>query len=587
MPLRYSTHSPPRREKNLRRTLAPPGIPDGSPKAAAGQKTHSRNGCEYLKKARRVAILFVALVLVAGLWCQSYASAPTGSLTIELPHSGVEYYLYKVMTAESNGSDGIIYKTTDPWKDFVEDYELTGVKIFSVSPDGTVSFDSLDSVTMSYFAAAVQKHAVDNKIDPVATKKADGANITFENLPFGYYVVGTSLEATAIGMSVPNIDEQGVYTEDPSIVRKNELPRLNKELVEKGEGNLEAGTKLQYKITVTAAENADAHEYVIHDIMTNQVLYLNHASNPTNFKVYLVRNSGTTALTKFIVTDDPAAARTAVQDGGYEYALYTGACTSDPPLACAFEVFIGKKYDLHAGDEIIIDYATTVIGTGPITNDAVLTTFTGGIGGGETPPVYSYSVPVLKYTGEPTASLSGAKFVLSRLEGGVTKYATADYDSATGVYTVDGWTENPDAAAVFSSGDEEFGDPIRSFTISGLAAGSYTLTETEAPEGYNKLGKALSITIEETTTEKNGEDWVSSATITTKLGDGTQQATGLNDGDSDGILDNTTSHVVNIRNNAGSELPSTGGVGTTIFYIVGGVLVLAALVFLIARRRMK
>ena len=78
------------------------------------------------------------------------------------------------------------------------------------------------------------------------------------------------------------------------------------------------------------------------------------------------------------------------------------------------------------------------------------------------------------------------------------------------------------------------------------ADNDYTLTETEAPEGYNKLSAAVNVTVN----AENG----------TRIG---------------------------VENNAGSELPSTGGMGTTLFYALGGILVVAAVVLLVTKKRMS
>ena len=97
--------------------------------------------------------------------------------------------------------------------------------------------------------------------------------------------------------------------------------------------------------------------------------------------------------------------------------------------------------------------------------------------------------------------------------------------------------------------------------LSGLDEGTYHLIECKAPEGYNKLPAPRSVTLATT-------------------GDYSQIATALSSG-TNGITE------VDVENNAGTVLPSTGGIGTTIFYILGGTLVAGALVVLILRRRAR
>lgn len=103
----------------------------------------------------------------------------------------------------------------------------------------------------------------------------------------------------------------------------------------------------------------------------------------------------------------------------------------------------------------------------------------------------------------------------------------------------------------------------------GIPAGEYVIKETKAPEGYNKLKETINVTITSEYVETAGEGHISYTY------------------EGDGVVDNNGVARVTVINQIGSELPDTGGVGTTMFYILGGVLVLAAVVLLIARKRMS
>ena len=103
--------------------------------------------------------------------------------------------------------------------------------------------------------------------------------------------------------------------------------------------------------------------------------------------------------------------------------------------------------------------------------------------------------------------------------------------------------------------------------IVGLDEGTYYLEETEAPAGYNKLAAPVKVVI---TKEINNETNVGTATITNSYNGGA-----------------ASTGTVKVLNNMGQELPSTGGIGTTIFYIVGAVLVAAAGILLITKKRMN
>ncbi len=263
---------------------------------------------------------------------------------------------------------------------------------------------------------------------------------------------------------------------------------------------------------------------------------------------------------------------------------------------------------------------------------------------GETPDsktkVYVTGLKLFKYTGADKKALAGAKFTLEGdalgqvkeitktvfvpdaegtyflLKDGnyTTKAPTADttevidgtqttingtkdkYVAATGSETnkktVDGVGDflafkkttltTYDTASATAKKYEVTTDANGIITFTGLDAGVYTLTETEAPKGYNALQAPIYIKVDYTAPNPNDGDhectWTVAAyqekACTNKIAD-------LSTTDPNAQL-----FLEEIENNAGTELPSTGGIGTTIFYVVGAILVLGAGVVLITRRRM-
>ena len=154
-----------------------------------------------------------------------------------------------------------------------------------------------------------------------------------------------------------------------------------------------------------------------------------------------------------------------------------------------------------------------------------------------------YDINIAKTDG--TNPLADAKFQLTNDEN---EYAIATSDG-DGTYDITGWTTTATEATTFVS--PESGN----INIDGLAVGDYTLTETAAPEGYNLLDDPITVRI-----DKDGN-------VTTSITEGPVT-------------------VITVVNESGVELPSTGGMGTTIFYVVGGTLVVAAAVLLITKKRM-
>lgn len=160
-----------------------------------------------------------------------------------------------------------------------------------------------------------------------------------------------------------------------------------------------------------------------------------------------------------------------------------------------------------------------------------------------------------------------------------------------------GWSELPDG--YLAANHEEIPDDAWAevanatitsdedglFSVAGLDDGTYYLREIKAPDGYNLLEDDLQIVITATTT--NGQTWNGAAAtaltglnVTTQLGDGEAV------GPANGALD-TGAVAITVENNGGSTLPETGGIGTTIFYAAGALLVLCAGVLLFVKLRMR
>lgn len=179
--------------------------------------------------------------------------------------------------------------------------------------------------------------------------------------------------------------------------------------------------------------------------------------------------------------------------------------------------------------------------------------------------VFTYELEVTKVDGtDSTKGLKDAEFVLLNSDN---KFLKVDANNK-----VEGWVDETEASTLKSGADGKF-------VIIGLDEGSYNLRETKAPTGYNKLTKDIPMTISATyltgrQTWDGTTDGISALKIT------------VDGKDADG---NTTTGIVstNVLNNKGSVLPSTGGIGTTIFYIIGAILVIGAGVILVTRRRMS
>lgn len=189
--------------------------------------------------------------------------------------------------------------------------------------------------------------------------------------------------------------------------------------------------------------------------------------------------------------------------------------------------------------------------------------------------VFTYELDVTKQDGVTNKKLKDAEF---NLKNAANKYAKVDENGY-----VTGWVDSEEAGSTLKSDENGL------FKVIGLDDGTYTLTETKAPTGYNLLNAPVTLKLDATTA--NGQNWdvfdatkaLTDLTLTVDTG-AAQPAKTPGEGDSFGkygVVETT------VLNTSGSSLPSTGGIGTTIFYVAGGVLVVGAGVLLITKKRAK
>lgn len=214
---------------------------------------------------------------------------------------------------------------------------------------------------------------------------------------------------------------------------------------------------------------------------------------------------------------------------------------------CTFELKINDRI-LQPNDVVTVTYwgqinSSAVINPGSNTNEAKLTYGTSGNSFWKQTTTKVFGFKVFKHAGTDTDHLlPGAEFRLYKTVGGETYYAQFD---ANGLLT--GWTTDATASGVTMTSNS-----TKALVLNGLDAGTYYLEETKAPDGYNKLTDPVTVTITE-----------------------------------DGKVNETANGTVYVSNNAGATLPSTGGMGTTLFYVIGGGLMVAAVVLLVTKKRME
>ena len=319
-------------------------------------------------------------------------------------------------------------------------------------------------------------------------------------------------------------------TPNVEMEEKNEVPSQTKEVREDSDsswGNkntAEIGDTVNYRTTISAKKGAQG--YVLHDVMSAGLT--------------LNENSVTVAgLTK---GQDA--------DSGDYHVVTTGL--SD---RCTFEVVFHQSYldTITANTNIVVTYSAVVnenAQVSPSANPNETTLKYGEDSEFETVPskteTYTFKVDVVKTDGDNKV-LDGAQFKLYDAKTGGNEIAVVE--ESNGVYRL---------AKDGETGVEYITTVNGQLEIKGFDANTnYYLEETKAPDGYNKLAERVEIAVKE-------------ANLEASVSNNTWQSGGV--------------HIVN---NAGKLLPTTGGMGTTILYIIGGVLVIGAGAVLIIRRRTR
>lgn len=218
----------------------------------------------------------------------------------------------------------------------------------------------------------------------------------------------------------------------------------------------------------------------------------------------------------------------------------TDGCTQEYELTADYVA-------AHRGENVTIVYTATVqngVDTAAFLKNSAHLTYSNYTSNPSEVDVVTYEFDLVKTTSDGTL-LDGATFKLYNAETGGTAY-TFTYDEATKTYSYN--AEGTVTDLVVKDG---------MVTVKGLAAGKYYLEETVTPDGYNTLTGRQEVNL-------NGNK---TATV-----------------EENKLAENTGVQVINLT---GAELPSTGGIGTTIFYVVGGLLVIGAGVMLVTKKRVS
>lgn len=549
-----------------------------------------------MKHAPKFASLLLALVMILALTVPAFG-AENYSITVNNTNSAVSisgstYSAYKLFDV-TYSSDKVHYSYTidEHFKDFsysVNDVSYSGEKLIAYINGLTDNADALNA-----FAKAALAYVDDQKIEADGTVKIGEETQTGTinlNAP-GYYLVagnGTAENNQTITAAC------SLTTTNPTAIvnPKLDAPSVDKKIVE-NEKRVDANTaaigdKISYEVTSKVPNMTGYNKYyfILNDTMSKGLTF----NNDVEIKV------GDNILVK----DTNYTVASSIAENGIT------------TITITFKNFINYQ----AGTNIVVTYSATLNENADLTqtgninevnltysndpnfnyageNDTPETNEPTGTTPNSTTKTYSTGLKLTKVDSDENP-LTGAKFqiagealnvvlinkeafVLSEngtyymlKNGTFTETVPTDenkesYDSTTNKYEkITTVTKDTVTTSINTSA---YVDANGVLTFEGLADGTYTITELIAPNGYNMLKTPITITIESTPT-------LNSCTWTVKNGE-----TSLTAGDN--------LFSFNVVNTTGTELPTTGGIGTTIFYIVGSVLALGAVVLLVTKKRMN
>ena len=500
-----------------------------------------------MKHTRQFFALLLALVLTLGLCATAFADeAKPGSITISNPAQGKTYEVFKLLDIVEDESDlankGFIYKlTNDDWATFITTVQDgSGANYFNLFENGGKKYVLANENLkggIADFAAKAKVYAETNKLAPIKTAKAEAEGaLEISGLDLGYYLVRSDLGILcSLDTTAPNAEVR--EKNEATVIVKNVEDTTKKQNV------AEIGTYVKFTIRITVNDKAPVN-YKLVDEMTDGLTFVNDAEHPLTVTV----NENTLDAANYKVTDT-------TEPRGFTLTFNNNAegsasiLKTDDVVTVTYYAQINKNAKI--ADEANVNKAKVEYGTNSHTEY-------------DTTETYVWKMNIVKYTMKKAADgdqateekLAGATFKLSRDAAGAQVIKLVKVDDTT--YRLALPTETDTAVDTVTTG--ETGELV----INGLADGTYYLTETKAPRGYNLLREPVNVTIGHK--DANGK-----LTETSFVADQTET---------------DTSGVVKVENNAGAELPSTGGIGTTVFYVLGSAMALGAVILLVTKKRM-
>ena len=501
-----------------------------------------------MKRARKLASLLLALVMVFALATTAFAkdvpvADGAGSITISNAAKGETYKIYKLFDATVNADNSSIAYTGNIPTDLKD--------FFKKDANGYISATD-DAIEGDHMSEGLEAALKAWTVTATATSQAesDGTALNFNGLDLGYYVVTTSQ-----GEQLISVDST---MKDVTIVDKN------------------SSTPKDLRKT------ADVDDVSIGDTVTYTVSFKtsNYYGSGTDAKKivsYTIEDTLPTFLSNVkvtsIIVDDDGKSETA----GDQHTV-TDQFTNKKIVINWYNE-AENKFLYNNGATVTITYTAVVTDSAAIdgagnTNTVTLTWTTKGSNQPEPNPIetnetiFTYAIALKKVNNKGVA-LPNAEFEFPF-------YVKSDADATDGAYIYAGTDPGTGLTNRITTPDSGV------IVVKGVKSGSYNnIKEVTAPAGYNKL--TAPVTVEAV---KTGSTSTHTTVYLDKDGNIANTETDRKT-EVKVDIEKIAAKPVVVVNKAGTELPSTGGMGTTVFYVLGAVLVVGAGVLLVTKKRMS
>lgn len=508
-----------------------------------------------MKHARKLASLLLALVMAFALAVTAFAqdvpgTAGNGSITISNAAKGETYTIYKLFDATVN-ADGSSIAYTGKIPESLNTYFTADKNGYISATKAAKDGDHMSAELQKALKAWTATEEAGAKV--AATAVSDGSALTFKSLVYGYYVVTTTQgeQAISVDSTMPNVTIVDKNKSTPSGLEKKATGTATDKSVSIGD---KVTYTVSFKTSNYSGAGKDAKKIVSYTIKDTLPEFLKDVTVTS----IIVDNDG---------NNETPGDQTKLQ----------AKFDENKQIVIEWYDEANNKFLYNNGATIIITYTAVVTDKAAIdgNGNANKVTVTWATKGSTEPEpdnkldkeeiIYTYAIALKKVNNKGEA-LSGAVFQFPFYVK-----STADAD---GAYIYAGITGGEGLTNQITTPENGV------IVVKGVKSGSYEIKEVTAPAGYNKLTDPVTVTA-----AKTGQTSTNTTVYLDKDGNVVEENAKVTEVKVD--IGTIAATAVVVVNKAGAQLPSTGGMGTTIFYVLGSVLVIGAVVLLVTKKRMS